>query len=461
MPVHNEENMKYHYESGFTARFNYIMSRRDGTIRYVLSEHFCNLTWMQRLMWRRQFQFENNHKHVYPMVCQHANETEYGRARDYEPYSAVRDAGNKGIHDTLNVLMLAYTLLHVVWFTLSEEDTAVSQCFGVIDWWYHIFVLDWWSLISVTTCRASCQLIPAILTMFAASSAYHESRLAVTEISDVPSSPSHLKMKGKKVDLSFLPAEVEAKIQTMTGHVDYTNSCFGEPNCADYLSSRAGSWDVYRTTYQDRSDPSNGEVARDLRPCPVPNRRPTFYSPATDGHNYFIIDGMTANGIEGRCETIHASKFGGYTFTKSRSTKSCERGIVMLVIILLIQQCMSASVSTSYFASSSLFGEASNPGPSYSIGWSSEQVCALSQSNETGGYSQSMACDQEHREISHMSQSTELKREFDQPTKPTKQKEDTDNSTYRFDPFLNAIFEGEEDHQVDNDGTGTTQDVPN
>jgi len=39
-----------------------------------------------------------------------------------------------------------------------------------------------------------------------------------------------------------------------------------------------------------------------------------------------------------------------------------------------------------------------------------------------------------------MSQSTELKREFDQPTKPTKQKEDTDNSTYRFDPFLNALL---------------------
>ena len=168
---------------------------------------------------------------------------------------------------------------------------------------------------------------------------------------------------------------------------------------------------------------------------------------------------MTEHGIEGRCETIHDSKFGGYTFTKSRSTKSCERGIVMLVIILLIQQSMSISVSTSYFASGSRFGEASNPGPSYSIGWSSEQICALSQSDGTGGYSQSMACDQMHREISHMSQSTELKREFDQPTKSTKQKEDTDNSTYRFDPFLNAIFEAE-DHQEGNDGTGTTQDVP-
>ena len=90
MPFGAEENMKYHYESGFAARFNYIMSRRDGSIRYVLSEHFCNLTWMQRLMWRRQFQFENNHKHVYPMVCQHANDTEYGRARDYEPFSKAR-----------------------------------------------------------------------------------------------------------------------------------------------------------------------------------------------------------------------------------------------------------------------------------------------------------------------------------------------------------------------------------
>ena len=406
--------MKYQYENGFADRFDYIMSRRDGSIRYVLSEHFCNLTWMQRLMWRSRFQIENNHTHLYPMVCQHAYDTEYGRACDYEPYSAVRDAGNKGIHDTLNVLMLVYTLLHIVWFALAQDDIV--------------------------------QLILTILTMAAASITYRYSRNA-------PSSPSRLKMKGKKVDLCFLPAAVEAMIQTMAGQVDYTNSCFGEPNCADYLSSHAGSWDVYRTSYHDRSNPSNGEVARDLRPCPVPYRRPTFYSPATDGHNYFIIDGMTEHGIEGRCETIHDSKFGGYTFTKSRSTKSCERGIVMLVIILLIQQSMSISVSTSYFASSSRFGEASNPGPSYSIVWSSEQICALSQSDGTGGFSQSMACDQIHREISHMSQSTELKREFDQPTKSTKQREDTDNSTYSFDPFLNAIFEAE-DHQEGNDGTG-------
>ena len=70
---------------------------------------------------------------------------------------------------------------------------------------------------------------------------------------------------------------------------------------------------------------------------------------------------------------------------------------------------------------------------------------------------QSKACDQEHREISHMSQSTETKREFDHPTRSSKRQSNSDNSTYRFDPYLSTIFEGEK-RQENDGGPDITQD---
>jgi hypothetical protein len=47
-----EERMKWYYENRFDDQFAKIMSKRDGTIRFVMSEHFCNLTWAQRRWWR-------------------------------------------------------------------------------------------------------------------------------------------------------------------------------------------------------------------------------------------------------------------------------------------------------------------------------------------------------------------------------------------------------------------------
>ena len=115
------------------------------------------------------------------------------------------------------------------------------------------------------TDNANSPILQTIATMIAAWNTFRWVQRA-------PSAPARVKMKNGKLDLGFLPAEIESKIQPSASLLQ---DSFGVPNDMDDLIYGT-LWDVHATSWMDET-----QVVRDLTPDMVSNRRPTFYSYVT------------------------------------------------------------------------------------------------------------------------------------------------------------------------------------